>query len=138
MKNVSNVEWREIPFLTFSETRRPWATYAGLCYFFRLSMFSGHAHTLARWQWLHCWEVMPVLTLPIVVSHYFTASGEKKHAQSFCASPGDPIFLLYPMAWEGPMTEVSAQALACMPALQRSSVQGRVTQACLHAAVRKI
>lgn len=58
-----------------------------------------------------------------------------KCAQSFCAFPGDPIFLLYPIAWEGPMTEVSAQAQPCIPASQHSSVQVSLTQACLHAAV---
>lgn len=48
---------------------------------------------------------------------------------------GDPIFLSHPIARKGLVTEVSAQALACVRASQRSLVQGRVTQACLHAAV---
>lgn len=50
--------------------------------------------------------------------------------------PGDPIFFSHPQ--EGPVTEVSAQALACVSASQHSSIQGRVTQVCSHAAVRKI
>lgn len=57
------------------ETRRARATYARL-YFFSLSIFSGHDYIVAHWQWLLCWEVMPLLTLPIVVSYYFTSSGE--------------------------------------------------------------
>lgn len=99
------------------ETRRAWATYAGLCNLFRLSMFSGRAHTPAHWQWLPCWQVMLVLTFPIVFSHYFAASGEKNMLRAFVHPQGNPIFLLYPIAWAGPMTEVSARALAlaCLP-----------------------
>lgn len=43
-----------------------------------------------------------------------------------------------PIAWGGPVTEVSAQALACMSAPQCSAAQGRVAQACVDTAVGKI
>lgn len=80
-KHVSQWAGRDIPFVQFS--RR-----LGEQVFVSLDIpgfFAVLTHSLAG-LWLHCWEVVPVLTLPKAASHYFTAPG-KKPAQSFCASP---------------------------------------------------
>lgn len=42
---------------------------------------------------------------------------------AFVCPPRDPIFLSHPIAQEGSVTEGSVQALACVPALQCSSVR---------------
>lgn len=59
-----------------------------------------------------------------------------KLGKNICASPGKPVSL--PTVQEWPVIKVSVQALPCISALQLSSVQGRVAQVCVDAAVRKI
>lgn len=96
------------------ETRRAWATYAGLCYFFRLSMFSGHAHTLS-----HCsgctvgrsCQCSPSPLFPIIS----LLLGKKNVLEAFVHFRG--ILSSSCTPWEGPMTEVSARApwVACLP-----------------------
>lgn len=80
---------------------------------------------------------MPVLTLPIDFSYYLTASGEKNVLWGFAPIQGVLPFSCIPLHGKA-MTEVSAQALAHMPASQCSLVKVRFTQACLYAAVGKI
>lgn len=129
-KDILHWAGREIPFIQFSLRRGEQVSIVFLdipCFFAMLTCLLAGVAPQGGLASAH----PPHNCFPLF--HCFWA---KNMLRTPVQPPGDPIFLSHPQ--EGPVTEVSAQALACVSASQHSSTQGRVTQVCLHAAVGKI